>query len=127
MYSRPQYGRYAHEVRVPENYSGNAFREEPPSPPVEEMTENMTEKTVGFDGIRDENSPKDITVCEGTESMTGVVKKTGPLAGFGLDIGKLFKHGLGFEELLIIGLMLLISQGDNNDDILILLAILLFV
>ena len=38
-----------------------------------------------------------------------------------------FSHGLGFEELLIIGLILLISQSDTDDDVILLLALLLFV
>ena len=46
---------------------------------------------------------------------------------FGFNVGKLFSGGIGVEELLIIGLILLIAQSENNEDIIVLLALLLFI
>ena len=37
-----------------------------------------------------------------------------------------FAHGLGFDEILILGLMILLAQNDHDPDILLLLGLLLF-
>jgi hypothetical protein len=43
------------------------------------------------------------------------------------DLGKLFGINIGFEELLIIALILLLGKDGENEDIVVLLAILLFI
>ena len=40
--------------------------------------------------------------------------------------GKLFPNGIGSEEILLLGLILLVSQNENDADVLIYLIILLF-
>ncbi len=126
MYTRIPSGRFPRGMRVPENYSGNAFRgippeqemppskeSEPPAPPPE--VENVREE-IG------DNPPS-----EPSEPHVPVGHTSPP---FGLHLPfKLFSHGdgIGFEELLLIGLILLISQEGKNDDLVLLLILLLFI
>ena len=161
--SRPRYTRYGNypsELNVPENYSGNAFRESilnGSSDDSEERIFSDTGKTDILDGgvhdighsqsdesmvsddkgreernfIEKADTPEKADVREEKESAecSAKVQKKGlfPKANFGFNIGKLFSGGFGFEELLLIGLILLVAQNDSNDDIIILLALLLFI
>ena len=129
--SRPRkmnYDGYPQGFAVPENYSGNAFRdngqevdytkEEVPSFEEEELGEvhqvEVQEQLAEPVGKIFEEKPK---------SKVGLLSRS----GFGFNIGKLFGGGIGFEELLIIGLIFLIAQSENNEDIIVLLALLLFI
>lgn len=121
---RTNYEGYPQDFMVPENYSGNAFREgvgeapyeidevsffEEAKEPIEEEKQQQIDLPVGK---ADEDEHKNSqTPCR---------------TGFGFNLGKLF-GSIGFEELLIIGLILLIAQKENNEDIIVLLALLLFV
>ncbi len=117
--SRPRYQRYTSEISVPENYSGNAFRDEPAE--KEEKNESVDNEIADVPKKVEEKSDEELAV------MSAPQKKRGRGASFGLDISRLFKGGIGFEELLILGLILLVSQDDGNDDVVLLLALLLFV
>ena len=128
--SRPRkmsYDGYPEGFAVPENYSGNAFREN-----VEASEYRSEELPFADSDVIDEN-----TASADEEAIDAVAKpneenqcrKGHPLSrtGFGFNVANLFKGGIGFEELLIIGLIFLIAQGDNNEDIIVLLALLLFI
>ncbi len=130
--SRPRkmnYDGYPQGFAVPENYSGNAFREN-----EEEVVDYTTEEVPS---LEEEvfGEAQEITVNEEIAEPVGKIfdekpKSKGGLlsrSGFGFNIGKLFGGGIGFEELLIIGLIFLIAQNDNNEDIIVLLALLLFI
>ncbi len=150
MYSRPVRGRFPEDLHVPENYSGNAFRE----PPFAEETDfppfvnDMRRQTGKPEAEKSEHhgkrEPEDedcgcrsrSQTCGNCSEVPCILpprsddcgkKKPFPSAGFKIDMAKFFNHGIGFEEILIIGLILLIAGGDNSDDILILLALLLFI
>ena len=125
MYSRPQPYRYAGDVRLPQNYSGNTFRrdEEDEDPQkedtveekVEELREDLSEKA----SKEDENAKKDTV----TASLL-------PKSSFKLRLGSLFgngKKGIGTEEFLIIALILLLSDNNENDDLILLLILLFFI
>ena len=121
--SRPRYNRFSSEFNVPENYSGNAF--------FEEMPETKTESDVTEEAEEAKNVIEE-TKNEGDEAVAVSSvrqKKTlfTPRAGFGFDVSKLFGGGIGFEELLILGLILLMAQSEGNEDMIVLLALLLFI
>lgn len=94
---------------IPANYSGNAFLPDPPEKPDEATTE---------------------TPCPIPNTDT---KKDEPHRSGGLFSGILSRFDKGFEldDLLIIGLILLLLNGDksgcaeNRDEVIIILALLL--
>ena len=122
--SRPRYSRYTSQINVPENYSGNAFRGVGEDSEVIEVEASERDEVTEQELLEDDHSSED----RATDSIA-VHKKASDSKGepFGLDIGRLFKGGIGFEELLIVGLILLMAQGEENDDIVLLLALLLFI
>ena len=118
MYVRPQGYRYTNEIRLPENYSGNTFREPPllikdPEEPTDPQT---IEEPKALPEIADksDNDEKILPV-------SSTVRKSPFGSLFGL------KGGIGTEELLILALVLLLSDGESNDDLILFLALLLFV
>ena len=120
--SRPRVSRFTSEFEVPQNYSGNAFREEN----IEELFEENSEQTVVPE---QENFSEKATEASSDKVCEPQPKKKGLFggAGFGFDIGRIFSGGIGYEELLIIGLILLVAQCEDSQDILLLLVLLLFV
>ena len=134
------------DFSVPENYSGNAFRDGD-ADEKEAIGENEEIKTNCEDEV-DEKAGDDKkddaaayvysdgsdTYVEDSENERTpkkkevLKKKSSPLPlGLKLDFGHLFGGSFGFEELLIIGLIFLISQGEGNEDIIALLVLLLFI
>ena len=119
MYTR-SHGRFPRGMRVPENYSGNAFRVEPVESSVEDMSQN-------------ENG---VTARE-QENAEAKRKEEDTPAGLSLPRPRLFSGGLlsrltggggiGLEELLLVGLILLLSEDGGNDDLVLLLILLLLV
>ena len=111
-------GRFPRSVRVPQNYSGNAFRAED-SPPPDAATASESERT-----------EEKIETAEGTTTEEMPVSKSLASPGFRLDVGRLFGRqgrGFGVEELLILGLILLVASGESSDELLLLLLLLLFI
>ena len=119
MYSKSNY-RDRNEIIIPENYRGNAFsgglisQEEPEadlSPTQEPHEANLEEEAEKNEVIQ--------TKAEHSSFLTSLMppkvsKPSGILSNIGL------------EELLIIGVLILLSQSDTDDDILLLLFLLLF-
>ena len=116
---------------MPENYSGNAFSptEEDKKEiiideiPTEQSTEQPDIETVSAPA----NDTEDKEIKEEAREVFRPNKKGIRFPGFGFDIGKMFSGRFGFEELLLIALIFLISQNGADDDIILMLAILLFV
>ena len=108
-------------VRIPRNYSGNAFAPEEESFPAPQGEPTPVSETA---------APKAEAVKEETAAPTGG-RGLLPAPGFRLDLGRFLGRdphgGFGFEELLIIGLILLLAQSDTRDDLLLLLVLLLFI
>ena len=126
MYTRYPNYRFQGKVRLPENYSGSAFSgvelegaDTPESEPsnAQHISENHTE--IPDSRVRDEDAVK-------TSVLEASAKRT-CLPPFGFDALRLFTRGFGFEELLLVSLILLISQGEGDDELVLLLILLLFV
>lgn len=95
------YSKSAHDtITIPKNYSGNTFR------PIEE--DDYIENTPDING----NNSCD-NACDTCEHNTG--KQESPSVFSGISI----------EDLLLLGLILVIHQDNPNDSTLILLLILL--
>lgn len=118
MYVRPPNYRYTNPVRVPDNYAGNAFRQSPePAPPQEELENEVVEPIL---------EPSIPTTHKEEQEVS-----TKEDRGFRLRLGSLFGKGgsIGTEELLILALILLLSDGDGDsfDDLILFLALLFFI
>ncbi len=130
MYSRYPNYRFSGGVKVPDNYSGNAFK--PSDTPEEEIV--GTDSSLSHSETVSE-SEEDSALAVAAESKAEpesveTFKRGGKgiaFPNFKFNIGRIFSGGFGFEELLIIGLILLISQNGADDDIILLLALLLFI
>ena len=127
MYSsrvhRKDYEGYPQGFALPENYSGNAFRESRGA-----IVDDIEEESVGVEELTEDTQTAENASEPTCKTFEEDHKKGGLLSrtGFGFNLGNLF-GSIGFEELLIIGLILLIAQNENNEDIIVLLALLLFI
>ena len=122
MYSRSinSGGANSGELRVPKNYSGNAFSFEPPKyePPVARESDIIPRnKTIPEDECEKiEDPPRE--VCKTEEKPIPEVckkeeKSTPALFGFST------------EDLLLIALILILSANEAEDDLLLSLALIL--
>ena len=130
MYSKPKTNQES-SFRIPENYSGNAFQGdtgipsvpvdpplEPPSIPTEEKQPGeATAVAMAVLPPNKDNEEKSFSRASPFSSLLPP-RLTGSRGGLLGDIG--------VEELLIIGILILLSQSDADDDILLLLMLLLF-
>ena len=91
-------------IRLPEHYSGCAFSEAEPNPHAPPPPSPCPKK-------EREDSPS----C-----MKGEITSV-----FGRSLN-LFSGGLQFEELLLIGLILLLARSEQESDVILWLALLLF-
>ena len=131
--SRPRYARlddHAMAIRVPRNSSGTAFgddfiREDDPehipkalSRPEEPSGDAFPEKEKIAEPIKEQSGNMPIQTNKDeteAEECSALPKK------------KSFFGNIGFEELLIIGLIFLISQSEGNEDVILLLVLLFFI
>ena len=120
MYTRSPTPLGNRNVRIPRNYSGNAFavsqdlpKEDPP--PAKEACPVSKEK---------EDVPVSTPDQVPNPQNAAPASKLLPL--FGGRGGKLF-GSFGTEELLILGLILLLMGNEGNDDLLLLLVLLLLI
>ena len=114
MYVRPQGYRYPSGVRLPENYGGSAFSD---APSIEAEAEPApTEEASATAEEKNDASSKE------TAALL-------PTSGFRLRLGSLFgkNSSIGTEELLIIALILLLSDSEGNDDLVLFLVLLFFI
>ena len=155
MYVRPP-SQNRQRIKIPENYSGHAFTgngdysdmpppvrqmpqrldlpassdtqeyEDLPVPPKREISEtedNTVPQNSRGDAVKEDNV---IPVAQPRDSLLSLLlPPTNNSSHFP------FGHGLGSEELLILGIMLLVflhgsESGQNDNEFLILLALLLF-
>lgn len=111
--------RFSGNMHVPHNYSGNAFRpkEKPLPPPI---PISQPEKEI----------PEDVPVERPSDSETSSDIRTqassAALPTFGQLFAKDGEGGIGAEELMILGLLLLVSQSNVKDDLPLFLILLLF-
>ena len=109
------------DIRIPENYRGNAFSErivakESPIPPaIEEVTQSPSdETTVTVEASETVQSKPASSTFLSSLLPPKVSNPSGLLSNIGL------------EEMLIVGVLILLSQSETDDDILLLLFLLLF-
>ena len=121
MYVRPPTYRYPPSVRLPDNYSGNAFREQETPPLLPDPTEPEAPS---------KSSESDISESEQEPAKAAPTSLLSPHS-FRLRLGSVFgkKGGIGTEDLLIIALILLLSDNDSDsfDDLILFLALLFFI
>lgn len=132
MYSR-YHGRLDEGIHVPENYSGCAFAEpertQPSAPPrqieVAKPTPTPPPPEPPEVEKRTEEAERETASAHEETRPTAVLS---PIGGFLGPLGKHFpfSHGMGFEELLLIGLILLLSQSGVDSEVVLWLALLLF-
>ena len=128
MYYRSQGYRYPKDVRIPINYSGNAFsesndantNEEPEQSIIELQTESESKDESSIQHESTESSKNTEEASESSDST--------PAASLFNNLGKnsLFSK-IGSEELLILALVFLLSDTDSDNDIIWLLLLLLFI
>ena len=121
MYSRPPMGRFPKGMRVPENYSGNAFN-------TAKSIDNEATLSDEQEQVIDAAEPQ-ATIPTPIATKSEAPKENISRPTFKLDIGRFFSgnKSFGMEEFLIIALILLLAQNDTNDDTLIFLILLLFI
>ena len=127
-------------IRLPENYGGVAFSERnaskldvdhqtrtlevaKPSPPP--LTPPPPDRPTQREGLEDKETRHPIA------SKSDALQKSLPLRHaswlpMGVKEGFPFAHGIGFEELFIIALIILISRNEEASDVVLWLTLLLF-
>ena len=135
MYSRFQ-SRPEEGIRIPEHYSGCAFS---PAPPTVEKKreESASGRPRSMEAARptpppskNSTSPPPTPLLPPREQTEKIPPSppANPVQGLLGDLGKAFplSHGIGFDELLLLGLILLLAQSGKDQDTLLWLALLLF-
>ena len=107
-------------MRIPQNYRGTAFpteeeTEKNTTNDIPELSENadMSPHPADADVDRRENSVENPSATVSSQPKNHVRSR--------------LPFGLGIEDALILGLILLVLSGDTHDDLWIFLALLLFV
>lgn len=117
MYSRYPNYRFGGGIKIPENYSGNAFSE--PTAEVLQGSEMPDGEKIEIETTKE--------AADESVSASLIERKRRLPFGFDFKLGRLFSGGFGFEELLLIAIILLVSQNDSGDELILFLALLLFV
>ena len=146
MYSR--YSQKDETFQIPEHYSGCAFptqknRSAAPLPrtpssflevgkPVTPPPPSPSEKVEIIQDPPREESPspnqsaKSVSIEKEPDEQTKSAFAPLPKLLGNLGSAFPFTHGLGFEELLILGLIILLSRNEEESDLILLLGLLLF-
>ncbi len=132
MYSRPPARsdrRSKDSLRLPEHYSGCAFS---PGSPHNTVLENDGSPTATFHATPSQ-SPQEPHKPPQPPSDSGCDNCPPSLPMLAGGVGELFGGHLpsflgsiGFEELLLLGLILLLSHTEGSSDVILWLALLLF-
>lgn len=110
-------GRRQRGLNIPANYSGSAFSSISEQPEQSEPPANDSSEIADTQNTDAEVKTAALPLpAQGKETEAGLFRLFGSGTG-----------GIGFEELLILGLVFLISQNDVKDDLAFLLLLLLFV
>ena len=129
MYYRSQGYRYPRDVRIPINYSGNAFSEQ-----EDNSTKNIETQSIPEDAETENQSTKATDID--SEENTDKLSNTSPNESEAKEVSSLFHNSnqssifggkIGSEELLILAIVFLLSDTDSGNDIIWLLLLLLFI
>ena len=112
-----------HSLRLPENYSGVAFSDRATGKDESERSPRTLEISTPSHPPKNDAEPepqaqkplKDNPPAFGTSLLGGISKDGFP-----------FAHGIGFEELFIIALIILLSKSEESSDVVLWLTLLLF-
>lgn len=152
MYSR-YHDRSDRPIRLPENYGGCAFGERgsstergeearprhlevgKPTPPPAHYAEaaspshareeDCAEMPQNLPVVTEEDFAEEEATPASASPASAFLRPFGGLFG---NVGQAFpfSHGMGFEEILILGLILLLSREEQGSDLVLWLALLLF-
>lgn len=122
MYSRTSSGREVGGYRIPEGYRGNAFS--PINPTTEEVTPAPIEPELP--PAEAEGPEQSLPVSLPQKSEPRALSPLASLLPPKPSGTKGLLGDIGLEELLILGVILLVSQSETDDDILLFLILLLF-
>ena len=133
MYSRSK-DRPDYSIQPPRHYSGWAFPPPskcvPPSDAPLAPTACALPAPMPHASIQDEKAemPERKTDVSPSSSKPSPPPFLQPFQSLFGNLGNTFPfgHGLGFDEILILGLMILLAQNEHDPDILLLLGLLLF-
>ena len=119
MYVRPQGYRYPEGVRLPKNYGGSAFSDQIRNEQLN--NEPLADSTENFVSTDRAEIPEALshTEKESTDALLYREEKRGAQSA-GL-------RGLGSEELLLFALILLLSDSEIGDDLVLFLILLFFI
>lgn len=125
MYSKSQSNNDT-PFRIPDNYRGNAFQSEDLRDPPIPMTDVSEEQNTPVSVEKEDAAPSSPSAVEAIRKAP----PPSPLASL-LPPRPTLAHGgllgdIGLEELLILGILLLLSQGESDNDVPLLLMLLLF-
>ncbi len=120
MYAR-SFDKDRRSIQVPEHYSGSLFAEHTPmpskvevdSPERKERPQPKEHHRIAPSESKKEGKEHSLPSLEIHETVQNLVDK--------------ISAGLGFDRLLILGLMLLLSGVDGSSELILWLALLLFV
>lgn len=132
MYTRPPQGRFPKGMRIPQNYSGSAFR-----PAAEEGNESPSDLPTPYEPPplfepRASAPPHPSDGEDSSEASKLTQKEDSPTSSTRLTLRSLLSGnkeggGLGSEELLLLALLLLFWGNDGADDLPLLLLLLLMI
>lgn len=116
-------------IRVPEHYSGVAFSERPPRPPEPLPKKRLPE-------VATPSPPKELPPSKEPPALPvprllppppqEPPHPREPIRQPLLGLSVPFLRGIGFEELLLLGLILLLAQSEEDPSTVLWLALLLF-
>ena len=129
MYSR-YHGRQDGSIELPRDYGGIAFSSERVSPEPTGGGRIEVARPTAHESVEEPHAPPPRAAENEGDAREAAPKPSLPTAlpkGL-LPMGKGFPiaHGIGFEEFLILGLMLLLSQSDVGSETVLWLCLLLF-
>lgn len=108
MYVRPQGYSSQSSVELPKNYGGSAFREI-----LTEEIEPLGSEPPVSEPEKEPPTVKETSLQQGHEGVAA----TSPFGN----------KGIGSEELLLLALIFLLSEGEGSDELMMLLILLLFI
>ncbi len=119
MYARQNTdSRTSRGFRIPGNYSGNAFSSETEEIYPAKEDNNSTDTIENIQAEPSDKSAQNDAMSDTNAVAAGISRLFGKSSASG---------GIGFEELLILGVIFLISQNETKDDLAFLLLLLLFI
>ena len=124
MYAR-SFEKDRRPFQIPEHYSGSLFAEPSRTPAKAEQA-----YPIGQDSKRETNAEGPLLFGGRIEQKTDLSDRVLPSAEISETVQKLVGKiygGLGFDRLLILGLMLLLSGAEGGSELILWLALLLFI